>query len=82
MSALSILIFLDLMDDEEEVLLALAETLSSFLDYAGGPTQAIHVLRPLEKLCLVEESTVREKVKYCNFLIFRLLMGLNEFLPA
>jgi len=39
------------MDDEEEVLLALAETLSSFLDYVGGPNHAISVLKPLEKLC-------------------------------
>jgi hypothetical protein len=28
---------LDLMDDEEEVLLNLAEVLGSFLDYVGGP---------------------------------------------
>ena len=41
----------DLMDDEEEVLLALAESLGRFLEYIGGPSQAIHVLRPLEKLC-------------------------------
>ncbi len=50
------------MDDEEEVLLCLAETLGTFLDYAGGPGHAIHVLKPLEKLCQVEETTVREKV--------------------
>jgi len=53
---------LELMDDDEEVLLALSETLGSFLDYAGGPQHAEHVLRPLEKLCAIEESTVREKV--------------------
>lgn len=28
---------LDLMDDEEEVLIALAEVLGTFLDYTGGP---------------------------------------------
>jgi hypothetical protein len=34
-----LLIFeIDLMDDEEEVLIALAECLGSFLDYSGGPT--------------------------------------------
>lgn len=53
----------DLMDDEEEVLINLADILGSFLDYVGGPSQAIHVLRPLERLCAVEESTVRDKVK-------------------
>jgi len=50
------------MDDEEEVLLALAEVLGSFLDYVGGPAHAVHVLKPLEKLCQVEETTVRDKV--------------------
>ena len=49
------------MDDEEEVLLTLAEVMGGFLEYAGGPTHAIHVLRPLEKLCLIEETVVREK---------------------
>ena len=28
---------LELMDDQEEVLLVLSETLGNFLDYAGGP---------------------------------------------
>lgn len=41
----------DLMDDEEEVLLALAEVLGQFLDYVGGPAHAMHVIRILEKLC-------------------------------
>jgi serine/threonine-protein phosphatase 2A regulatory subunit A len=50
------------MDDEEDVLLALAEVLGTFLDLVGGPSYAIHLLKPLEKLCLVEESTVRDKV--------------------
>lgn len=54
------------MDDEEEVLLVLAESLSNFLDYAGGISYAPYVLRPLEKLCCIEESTVREKVKSFN----------------
>lgn len=52
---------LELMDDEEEVLLALAETLPSQLEFAGGPMYAEHVLRPLEKLCASEETTVRDK---------------------
>ena len=49
------------MDDEEEVLLALAETLGGFLDHTGGPAHAIHLLKALEKLCLIEETVVREK---------------------
>jgi serine/threonine-protein phosphatase 2A regulatory subunit A len=50
------------MDDEEEVLINLAEVLGSFLDFAGGPSYAIHIIKPLEKLCQVEETTVRDKV--------------------
>jgi serine/threonine-protein phosphatase 2A regulatory subunit A len=53
---------LELMDDDDEVLVVLAETLSTMLDYAGGPQHAEHVLRPLEKLCTIEETVVREKV--------------------
>lgn len=53
---------LELMDDEEEVLVSLAEILPSQLDNAGGPQYAEHVLRPLEKLCASEETTVREQV--------------------
>ena len=50
------------MDDDEEVLLVLAEAMSGMLDYAGGPMYAEDVLKPLEKLCQSEETTVREKV--------------------
>ena len=60
------------MDDDEEVLLVLAETLSGMLDFAGGPMYADDVLKPLEKLCQSEEPTVREKVsekKNCYGLI-------------
>ena len=57
--------FLDLMDDEEEVLLALAEVLGpQFLDYIGGPAHAIQIIKILEKLCQLDESTVRDKVSY------------------
>jgi serine/threonine-protein phosphatase 2A regulatory subunit A len=55
-------ITIDLMDDEEEVLLALAETLNNnFLDFVGGPAHALHVIKILEKLCQMDESTVRDK---------------------
>jgi len=52
---------LELMDDEEEVLLTLAEILPLQLENAGGPQYAEHVLRPLEKLCASEEVAVRDK---------------------
>ena len=54
---------MDIMDDEEEVLLALAGVLDgSFLDFIGGPLFSTHLFKPLEKLCEVEEATVRDKV--------------------
>jgi len=53
---------MDLMDDDDEVLLVLSETLNgSFLDNVGGPLFAPHLFKPLERLCEVEETTVREK---------------------
>ena len=39
------------MDDEEEVLVVLADTLSNMLDFVGGPMYADDVFKPLEKLC-------------------------------
>ena len=53
---------LELMDDDEEVLLTLAETLQTMIEFVGGPMFADDVLKPLEKLCSSEETTVREKV--------------------
>lgn len=47
-----ILSLIDLMDDEEEVLLALAEVLGpQFMDYVGGPAHALTIIRILEKMC-------------------------------
>jgi len=56
------------MDDEEEVLLGLAEVLGpQFLDYIGGPAHALHIIKILEKLCQLDESTVRDKVYFSFF---------------
>jgi serine/threonine-protein phosphatase 2A regulatory subunit A len=50
------------MDDDEQILLQLATTLDGqFLDYIGGPLFAPHLFKPLERLCEVEEATVRER---------------------
>ena len=55
---------LDLMDDDEEVLVEMAQVLDgSYLQYVGGPLYAPYVFKPLERLCEVEESAVREKVR-------------------
>lgn len=51
-------------DDEDEVLLALAEELGkNFDDYVGGKKFAHVLLGPLEVLAAVEETLVRDKVR-------------------
>ena len=53
---------MDLMDDDEEILIEMAQTLNgSFLEYVGGPLFAPHLFKPLERLCELEETTVRNK---------------------
>ena len=70
---------LDLMDDEEEVLLSLADVLGGFVEFIGGPGQTVHVLKPLEKLCQVEESTVRDKVTL-DFKILKAVESIKKIL--
>lgn len=48
-------------DDEDEVLLAMAEELGKFVPYVGGPAHAHTLLQPLEQLSQVEETVVRDK---------------------
>jgi len=52
---------LECLDDEDEVLLALAEELRTFVEAVGGKDFAHVLLQPLESLCSVEETVVREK---------------------
>lgn len=61
-------------DDEDEVLLALAEELGrNFEEYIGGPEYAHILLVPLENLSAVEETLVRDKVSFTppSRLVFR-----------
>lgn len=54
-------------DDEDEVLLALAEELGrDFEEYIGGKEYAHLLLGPLENLSAVEETVVRDKVRAWN----------------
>jgi serine/threonine-protein phosphatase 2A regulatory subunit A len=54
----------DSVDDEDEVLLALAEELGkSFEEYLGGKEYAHLLLGPLEHLSGLEETLVRDKVR-------------------
>ena len=48
-------------DDEDEVLMAMAEELGNFVPHVGGTQFAFHLLVPLEQLAIVEETVVREK---------------------
>lgn len=48
-------------DDDDEVLLAMAEELGAFIPYVGGVDHATVLLPPLETLCSVEETCVRDK---------------------
>ena len=57
----------DSVDDEDEILLALADELGkSFEEYIGGKEWAHVLLGPLENLSAVEETLVRDKVRF-NF---------------
>ncbi|KAI9638176.1 armadillo-type protein [Dioszegia hungarica] len=51
----------DQLDDEDEVLLVLAEELGGFAEYVGGKEHAWCILGPLENLAAVEETLVRDK---------------------
>eukprot|EP01105_Mastigella_eilhardi_P000936 TRINITY_DN1116_c0_g1_i1.p1 TRINITY_DN1116_c0_g1~~TRINITY_DN1116_c0_g1_i1.p1 ORF type:complete len:627 (-),score=231.95 TRINITY_DN1116_c0_g1_i1:1076-2896(-) len=48
-------------DDEDEVLVAMAEELAKFTNFVGGSEYAHVLLPPLETLASAEEVTVREK---------------------
>lgn len=53
------------LDDDDEILLALADELGKdFVEYLGGPEHAHLVLPILEHLCGVEETLVREKAAH------------------
>ena len=52
----------DSVEDEDEVLTALAEELGNFIEYVGGPEYGHVLLAPLENLAAIEEPLVRDKV--------------------
>ncbi|CAO3692720.1 unnamed protein product [Rhizopus stolonifer] len=71
-------------DDEDEVLLAVAEELGNFGELVGGPEFAHFVLVPLESLTTVEEVLVRDKAVDSMNAIVRLLNNAqitHYFLP-
>lgn len=48
-------------DDDDEVLIAIATSLGSLIPKIGGPSEAHLLLPPLESLLMVEEGTVRDR---------------------
>jgi len=50
-----------LLDDDEEILVQLGETLASFVPLIGGPAHAFSVLKILESLSCFEEQAIRTK---------------------
>lgn len=53
---------IELLDDEDEVLLALTESVPALTDYVGGSSSCNLLLPPLERVCYMEDVTVRDKV--------------------
>ncbi|TDH70986.1 hypothetical protein CCR75_001139 [Bremia lactucae] len=48
-------------DDDDEVLVALADELGGFVDLVGGAEHAAALVKPLEVLAAVEETVVRDR---------------------
>jgi serine/threonine-protein phosphatase 2A regulatory subunit A len=63
------------MEDEDEVLVALAEELGNFDEYVGGPPHAHVLLGPLQHLATVEEPLVRHKVLHLHLCSTSNLLG-------
>jgi hypothetical protein len=57
-----LLSLLDSIDDEDEVLLVLAEELPNLSPYLGGSEYLPRLVVPLENLAAIEDATVRDKV--------------------
>ena len=55
-------LFSEHLDVDDEVLCVIAEELGTIIPFVGGPQYMAAVLNPLEKLCMVEELAVTEKV--------------------
>jgi serine/threonine-protein phosphatase 2A regulatory subunit A len=55
--------YLESIDDEDEVLVVLAEEFGQLINFVGGNEYAYTLLPPLENMVAVEEATVRDKVK-------------------
>lgn len=55
-------VFVDSTDNDDEILVALAEEVGDFVDLVGGPAHAAILVDPLEVLAGIEETVVRDRV--------------------
>ena len=53
---------LELTDDEDEVLVILAEILGGFTELVGGSTHGMVLIKLLENLACAEETVIRDQV--------------------
>jgi len=60
---------IDGVDDEDEVLAAIAGSLGKLIPHVGGPARAHALLPPLELLLAVEESTVRDEATESTLIV-------------
>lgn len=66
---IDICIFVESIDDEDEVVLVYAEQLGELIDCVGGHQYCYKILQTLGGLCVAEETSVREMVSvlwYCT----------------
>lgn len=69
------------MEDEDEVLIALADELGNFVEYVGGGQYAQVLLNPLQHLATVEEPLVRQKVRTLAYRHLFLLLCMSSSDP-
>lgn len=55
---------LELLDDDDEILLELADVLSTFEEYVGGSNHATCLFKILESFCKILDTNIRDKVKH------------------
>ena len=73
---------LDQLEDDDEVLLVIAEHLGGYVDLVGGAAESKCLIPILEQLAMVEETVVREKVRRVCELLLRLLLRPLSPCPA
>ncbi len=61
LSSHSYLRIIEQVEDDDEVLLVMANELGQMIDLVGGPKEAVILLNPLCSLAGVEETVVRDK---------------------